>query len=270
MKQFILLFSFLLFAFTAHGLKPNREYWRTPKDLGLQYEEYRIKTVDGYTLNAWHIIPHEKVIECTIIISYGDAGNMASGLNLADALMQNGFDVWLYDYRGFGKSDDFEMNLDQLYYTEFVDDLSVVVSRAIAANPKNTICLYGLSMGTIINTLYYHKHPDKVNFYIGEGLVYSPENLVMRIKAMFEKKVLLPHSDIRLEQIYSSVIIPVLLFFASDDIVCNNEDVAMLQQKIEHMKIIAYEGGHAEGPIVLGFQQYVQHITSFLNNQLDE
>jgi alpha-beta hydrolase superfamily lysophospholipase len=270
MKQSILLFSFLLFTIIAHGLKPNREYWRTPKDLGLQYEECPIKTVDGYTLNAWHIMPHENKIECTIIVSYGDAGNMASGLYLAAALIQDGFDVWLYDYRGFGKSDDFEMNLDQLYYTEFVDDLSVVVSKAIAANPKNTICLYGLSMGTIINTLYYHKHPDKVNFYVGEGLVYSPEDIVTRIKAMSEKKVSLPQSDTRLEQIYSNMIIPVLLFFASDDFACNNEDMAMLQQKIENMKVIAYEGGHAEGPMILGFQQYVQHITSFLNNQLDE
>jgi hypothetical protein len=69
---------------------------------------------------------------------------------------------------------------------------------------------------------------------------------------------------------YTSLAVPVLLFFASDDIVCDSEDIAILQQKIENLKVILYEGGHGQGIMVLGFQQYAEHITSFLNNRLDE
>jgi predicted alpha/beta hydrolase len=83
---------------------------------------------------------------------------------------QNGFDIWVYDYRGFGKSDDFKINVDQLYYTEFVNDLSAVVDSAMAARPKNKIGLYGFSMGTIISTLYNLSTLIKLTFTLPKGL----------------------------------------------------------------------------------------------------
>lgn len=234
----------------------------------MEYEEHRIKTTDGYTLNSWHIAPQGNAVKCSIILSYGDTGNMASGLYIAGLLTQKGFDVWLYDYRGFGKSDDFEMNLDQLYCIEFVRDLSAMVDTVKAANPNNKICLFGISMGTIINTLYYQEHPDNVDFYVGEGMVYSPEKLVTRIKAEKGKEVLLPQLDVHFEQVYADMKIPFLLFFASRDTTCTHDELLMLQQKVANLKIINYEGGHVEGPKVLGPQQYVQHMADFLNNNI--
>jgi len=266
MKQSTLLLVLLLCATLVFGINPNKEYFLTPKDLQLKYEESQIKTVDNYTLNLWHIMPHANTTERTIIISYGDAGNMQQCLNVAHALAEKGFNIWLYDYRGFGKSDDFEMNLDQLYYIEFVNDLSAVVDRAKSTNPETKICLFGLSMGTIINALYYHEHSNNVDFFIGEGLVYSAENVADRIKEMSGKTIMLPHLDVRLEQIYASMQIPILLFFASEDIVCNNDDIAMLRQRKGKMEIINYEGGHLAGMSVLGAPLYTQYIAFFLNN----
>ena len=84
MKRALIISILILNVITLAAIKPNRVYSYTPDKLDLTYEEFKVKTDDGFTLNVWHL-PSEG--EGTpVIISQSDAGNMGDwlylGLNL--------------------------------------------------------------------------------------------------------------------------------------------------------------------------------------------
>jgi predicted alpha/beta hydrolase len=262
---FLTLFLLLAAVISSYGIKPDRAYPFTPKDMQLQYEEKHIETSDKYYINSWHIPPHAaSAKDKTIIISYGDSGNMSYWLSLAAALAEAGFDVWLYDYRGFGKSSDFAMNVDQLYYNEFLYDLSAVVDAAKQASPHNKICLFGLSMGTVINLLYVNERPGNVDFFVGEGIGYSPDEVIERLKATSNRNWILPDVMVKIENLYASLRIPVLSFYASDDLIYNKWDLEKIKDVVPQIHIINYESGHLGGLTALR-EKYIQHIEAFLN-----
>ena len=151
MKRTIFILILILNAITLAAIKPNRVYSYTPDKLDLTYEEFKVRTNDGADLNVWHL-PSEG--EATpVIISQSDAGNMGDWLYLGLYLQAYGLDVWMYDYRGFGESDDFAIVRNQLFHMEFVKDLDAV-AKYIYQKTSKSPALLGISMGTIIVNEY--------------------------------------------------------------------------------------------------------------------
>lgn len=62
-----------------------------------------IKTEDGITLHGW-FAPADSPI-ATLVISHGNAGNLSHRLYLVRALQRRDFNVLIYDYRGYGRSE---------------------------------------------------------------------------------------------------------------------------------------------------------------------
>jgi fermentation-respiration switch protein FrsA (DUF1100 family) len=82
---------------------PSAELWDTPERLGLEWSEHRVKTSDGVMLHGWLIgDPSDKP---TIVYSHGNAGNISGRVDIAGSIANQGAAVFLYDYRGYGKSD---------------------------------------------------------------------------------------------------------------------------------------------------------------------
>ena len=93
-----------------------------------------------------------------------------------------GFTVVMFDYRGFGESDSFNIDTKMLYYNEFATDLTAVIQFAKNKYPKNKTGVWAFSMGTIIATLATN-YIQPV-FIIGDGYVTNPS----AIKAFYAKK----------------------------------------------------------------------------------
>jgi len=55
MKRTLIISILILNAITLDAIKPNRVYSYTPDKLDLTYEEFKVKTDDGYALNVWHL-----------------------------------------------------------------------------------------------------------------------------------------------------------------------------------------------------------------------
>ncbi|MGX7835578.1 hypothetical protein ACWKSR_10550, partial [Campylobacter fetus subsp. venerealis] len=112
----------------VHAINPDREYILTPDSVGWNYEQLLIKTTDGYQLNSWvYEANKENDKDTVLILAYPDAGNMSYFVYHSAVLADAGFTVVTFDYRGFGESDDFEIQREYLYYTEFALDLEAVV-----------------------------------------------------------------------------------------------------------------------------------------------
>lgn len=82
---------------------PGREIIATPESVGLSYRDHYFETTDGVKLHGWFIPSGES--DKYVQLSHGNAGNISGRVGLASVLHEAGFNVFMYDYRGYGKSE---------------------------------------------------------------------------------------------------------------------------------------------------------------------
>lgn len=273
MKKAILLLTSVIFFFAfskAFAINPDREYFMTPDSVSWNYEQLKIKTKDNYKLNTWiYEANSENKKDTVIILAYPDAGNMSYFVYYAAILANEGYTVVTFDYRGFGKSDDFEIQREYLYYTEFALDLEAVVDDISKKFKYQHIGIWGMSMGTAIASRAYPSIKGKIDFIIGEGFVTDTSILIDRYKEL-EKELLLPEESRIYEKAIQSIKSPVLIMTASNDEITTHQDALKLQEILgQSCEVIQYEGNHLSGFQLdaenLGFGTwYVEQINSFL------
>lgn len=86
---------------------PDHVQYGSPAQAGLKYEQVRFKSLDGTELTGWLIpvvgmVPREA--KGTVIHFHGNAQNMSSHWEFAGWLASRGFNVFVFDYRGYGAS----------------------------------------------------------------------------------------------------------------------------------------------------------------------
>ncbi|NRA41696.1 MAG: alpha/beta fold hydrolase [Pseudomonadales bacterium] len=85
---------------------PQQAWLQTPADLGYDYENIMLPMSDGLALNLWYL-PSRNVDQDSrgsILFFHGNAQNISTHINAVFWFADLGFDVYLLDYRGFGKS----------------------------------------------------------------------------------------------------------------------------------------------------------------------
>ncbi|MGJ8643046.1 MAG: alpha/beta hydrolase [Luteolibacter sp.] len=83
---------------------PTHDVPATPKDWGLAYDDVDFKSADGTKLNGWFLNANGNEPKGTIVFSHGNAGSIGHHLWFVTWIVKEGYNVFMYDYRGFGKS----------------------------------------------------------------------------------------------------------------------------------------------------------------------
>jgi fermentation-respiration switch protein FrsA (DUF1100 family) len=82
---------------------PSRTIGQVPSDAGLAFRELSFTADDGRQLHGWWLpTPGGRLGQ--ILFCHGNAGNIGDRLLEALVLTGAGFDVLLFDYRGYGRS----------------------------------------------------------------------------------------------------------------------------------------------------------------------
>lgn len=146
MKKLLLL---LLVAYTASAfaLKPSREYAFYPEDLGLNSKEWHVKTDDNFDLLAWRITPAKGATSLTVVIGDDGEGNMADNFDMAGLFLGAGYNVVMFDYRGYGKSQDARVNEKMYLMPTMAKDFDAVVTEVKKQDAKQIITTYGIGIG---------------------------------------------------------------------------------------------------------------------------
>lgn len=119
---------------------PSHEIEVTPAFIKLPFREINLKTSDNLQLHAW-FLPRDG--RYTMLFCHGNAGNISTRLEKLELLCSLGCSVFIFDYRGYGRSDGVPsergMYLDtQAAYDYLVNELKV---------PPQQILIYGESLG---------------------------------------------------------------------------------------------------------------------------
>lgn len=83
---------------------PTHDVPATPEKWGFTYEDVAFSSADGTPLHGWFMPARGKKAKGTIVFSHGNAGAVGHHLGFTMWLVEAGYNVFMYDYRGFGKS----------------------------------------------------------------------------------------------------------------------------------------------------------------------
>ena len=161
------------------ALNPSKTYKTTPHDHQMKFEEINIPTSDGATLHAW-FFPTENGDQL-MVMSHDGVGNMADYFARVRILVNYGFNVLCYDYRGYGSSSDFSIDRLQYIYTEFFTDFDSVI-KYCQNRFNHEIVAYGWGIGAGISIVRgYNKNGI-------EGIIADdPFVDLIRLKAKFNE-----------------------------------------------------------------------------------
>ncbi len=83
---------------------PTHDQPATPASYGYNYENVRFASADGTRLHGWFLPASGKRAKGTVVFSHGNAGSLGHHLGFALWWVNAGYNLLMYDYRGFGKS----------------------------------------------------------------------------------------------------------------------------------------------------------------------
>lgn len=220
-KTLILCFLTVLLSLQLFAIKPDRTYRFYPEKLGLIYRDLDVTTSDGLKIKTWFFPAQPtlseqekssawenpvkkpyKTIENkprpTIIIANGDAGNMSyQQLYHAQFFTSKGYNVVTFDWRGFGESSEWKMNIDYLVYSELLIDYDAVIKEVLGQKDEvdiSKIAVYGWSTGAYLSMAAVSKC-DNVKAFVAIGLMTSFDETVpvlMKSQNKDESKLKVP------------------------------------------------------------------------------
>ena len=191
MKSKLFLTAVSIFiANSIMGLNPSKEYKVKPEKYGMTYKEEKVATKDGASLNAWFFETSKKTTNWVIISGSGD-GNMADNIEVAGQFLSAGWNVAMYDYRGYGSSSDFSIDPDTYIYPQFIVDLNSIADYLRKSRAITKFDLYGQNIGAGLS-LGVGCNRTETRKIIADGSWTGLELMKKKIKEKKGKDVVLP------------------------------------------------------------------------------
>lgn len=106
-----------------------------------KFEELNIPSFDNVNLNG--LLFKAKKSKGLIFYLHGNAGALDSWGNVAKTYTNLGYDIFILDYRGFGKSEG-EIESEEQFYK----DVTFAYKKLLSQYPENKVIIVGYSVGT--------------------------------------------------------------------------------------------------------------------------
>ncbi len=134
---------------------PTRDEPATPAKWGFRFENLEFSSADGTRLHGWFLPARGKKAKGTIVFSHGNAGSVGHHLGFTMWLVEAGYNVMMYDYRGFGKSG------GEVDRRGMIDDVKAAFTtvRTRADIDPDRIISFGHSLGGAKSVTALAEHP---------------------------------------------------------------------------------------------------------------
>lgn len=271
-----LILSFLSFlSVQLYALNPSRTYKQLPSKYNVKYTEHKVKTDDGATLNAWWFPATTGKTTKLVLISHNGEGNMADYLRRVSQFIEAGYNVVIYDYRGFGTSSAFEIDNNMYIYPHFQKDVAAMVDFC-RKQFVQTFDMYGWGIGAGLS-LGIGWNRNEIKSIIADTPFLSMEDLESRFQSWDEPmEVPFAGYDKKHEPLYALDNAPVtlknttkkvFLMIGSNDILFKVADMQRLytkQKKVVVKNIYVIENPNRKDNFSVDKAAYITQIKNFL------
>jgi len=246
----------LLRKFERHQMYyPVRDLEATPDLAGMEYEEVETTAADGVRIHGWWIPAAGG--RGAVLFCHGNAGNISHRLESAAVFIRLGFNVLIFDYRGFGRSegspDEQGTYLDaEAAYRHLREEKGIAPER---------IVIFGRSLGGAVAIELARR--EKAAALIVESTFTSAEEMGKLIYPFLPVGLLIRNKYDSLAKV-GELSLPVLVVHSPDDeLVPFEQGERLFRAAAEPKEFLAIRGGHGDGFLVTG-PAYEAGIDSFL------
>jgi fermentation-respiration switch protein FrsA (DUF1100 family) len=230
----------------------------TPELISLPFEDVYFETSDGVKLNGW-FIPAEGPPRATVIFCHGNAGNISHRLELIKMLNGLNLSVFIFDYRGYGRSGGFPSEkgtyLDVLAAYEYVGGRKHVDKEKIIVHGKSLAGAVAIDLAAKVNP----------RALISESAFTSVGNIGQEIYPFLPMKLITTIKYDNLAKI-DKVTIPKLVIHSRDDeIIPFHHGEELFEKAKEPKEFYQMRGSHNEA-ILIYTDEYMQRIDKFLRS----
>lgn len=158
MRGFFLILTVFLTGCTSLLFQPLSTHIVSPDVVGVIHEDIYIEASDGVSLHGWKLNA-ENNTRGSVLFFHGNGENISTHFANVYWLTSYGFDVYLFDYRGYGKSAG-EAQLDAV-----IHDMEMMIDYSVAQlSEYQKLIIMGHSLGgsLAIHAVAHSKHRKQI------------------------------------------------------------------------------------------------------------
>ena len=240
--------------------------WKTPKGtvyktaIGIDSEECDFTTADGVKING--LYARAKGAEFTLLWCHGNAGNISDRLDMLEQLVQQvGVDVFIFDYRGYGKSEG-KPSEDGLYKDV---DATYDFLRKQKNIPANKIVIFGKSLGGAVAINLASRIKGECAGLIVQSSFTSAGDMAYRVIPLFPSYLLMRNKFDSASRV-GDIPMPKLFIHSPDDeVVPYKLGKELFELASEPKRFYEVKGAGHNNAYIVGGKQYFDEIKSFLD-----
>ena len=142
-------------------------------DMPYTIESVMFKSANGNLLNGWFLKPKNKTATITLLHLHGNAGFLLSQIQGISPLLKNGFQIFLFDYSGFGFSEG-KATRDNV----LIDANSALDYLKTRPDVKDTkLVIYGQSLGGHLAAVVAAQRQNDIDGLVVEGAFSSHKDI---------------------------------------------------------------------------------------------
>lgn len=134
-------------------------------ELGYTIESIFFKSANGNNLNGWVLKPKNQVVNITLLHFHGNEGSLSQQYQAIVPLLKYGFQIFMFDYSGFGFSEGHATRKNVL-----IDGLSALDYLKTREDIKATkLIIYGQSLGGHLSAVVAKQREKDIDGLVIEG-----------------------------------------------------------------------------------------------------
>lgn len=188
----LLLALLFLTGCTSLFYHPDRIQYVRPESFKFQYREITFHPSDGTELIGWFFPATTSKVKGTIVQFHGNAQNMSSHFLALSWVMDRGYNLFVFDYRGYGISDG-KPTPEGVY----LDSLAALTEgrKLWSENGKGFFVVYGQSLGGAVamRALSDFKDTSAIDLVVQDSTFMSYQDLSFH---KLSRSILLPLSPL--------------------------------------------------------------------------
>ncbi len=240
----------------------GRDLIATPEQVGLVYESVEITTADNETLHGWFMpASAATAAKGTVLFFHGNAGNISYRLDYLAMLAELGYDTFIFDYRGYGRSSG-SPSESGTYLDAQAAWHYLTVTKGV---PSARVVLFGESLGGAVAAwLAAHEKPGAL---VLASTFTSVPDMAAKIYPFLPARLLSRFEYNTLEYL-RSVTCPVFIAHSpQDDIVPFEQGRALFQAAPEPKQFLELQGGHNDSFIFMQ-KPWIKALADFIGAKL--
>lgn len=234
---FLILLVYLSFKYYEHikVFYPREELLAFPDDCGIRFEDVSFSSRDHVLLNGWFVSGSS---DKAILFCHGNFGNISSRIDLIKELHSLGYNLFIFDYKGYGRSNGIPS--EEGLYSDALGAYDYLMERGFE---NKDIILFGRSLGGAV-AIFLASLIEGFRGIIIDSTFQSVRDLSRDILGYHLPKFLVSNRFESIKRINEIKIPKLIIHSENDDLIPFYHGKKLFEEAVEPKRFLKIHGLH--------------------------